>query len=528
MKDTTSGVSPDVSTTATAVTISPTPTSANDSPTAPAVTTTTTATTTTAGERPYHAKRPHRKSRTGCTNCKKRKVKCDEGRPSCRTCTARRETCVYLTFEKRRSPSSSPDVSSASLAVSLSEDLSPHSAPGTVSSQPLFLPGGRDELDMRLLWFYTAATYASFSTGPLKERSVDVILKVNIVQHAFEHPFLMNCVLGLSAMHANHLGVRSLGVTHAHEVLYRSRAFETYRKAVAAADPATYPALLATSLLLCGLSTHMFRGEDARPLAILDWMIIWMGIGEIIRVTRVTTVSKSGISALFWRPPVDYEASARHVPSYLLFMLTSVKPTDPEYPLVQSYYTALRLLGSLYRELTNGGFHPGLMLRIITFPTYLPKEVVDAARARRPRALIIVAHWLAWVKFQIFPCWWIQGISDYEIPNLCAAAGPEWLHLLRVPLAAVRVNNDKDLARLFLDDPNWEPPLRSPNDCTECLPATPESERELAIRAARGENFDNEVEDSHQDQIPRAARIEDVSIKDEDLGQKQLQLGLCV
>src|SRR4051812_8100193 len=48
-------------------------------------------------EKPYHTKRPHRKSRAGCRNCKTRKVKCDEARPSCRACTLRKEHCSYPT-----------------------------------------------------------------------------------------------------------------------------------------------------------------------------------------------------------------------------------------------------------------------------------------------------------------------------------------------------------------------------------------------------------------------------------------------
>lgn len=150
-------------------------------------------------EKPYHYKRPHRKSRAGCRNCKKRKVKCDEGRPTCRLCTVRKETCVYMTVAKRASPTASSAASSPS-KESGSDLARVETRPGTVSQQPLFIPSGRIELDMRLLWFYTTATYSSFSTGSLRERSVDVALKVNVVQHAFANPFLMDCILGLSAM----------------------------------------------------------------------------------------------------------------------------------------------------------------------------------------------------------------------------------------------------------------------------------------------------------------------------------------
>ena len=40
-------------------------------------------------------KRPHRKSRFGCDQCRKRRVKCDESLPRCSICTGRDEQCYY-------------------------------------------------------------------------------------------------------------------------------------------------------------------------------------------------------------------------------------------------------------------------------------------------------------------------------------------------------------------------------------------------------------------------------------------------
>lgn len=40
-------------------------------------------------------KRPHRKSRFGCDQCRKRRVKCDEKLPRCSTCTDRDDECYY-------------------------------------------------------------------------------------------------------------------------------------------------------------------------------------------------------------------------------------------------------------------------------------------------------------------------------------------------------------------------------------------------------------------------------------------------
>ncbi|CCK68121.1 Upc2p KNAG_0A04480 [Huiozyma naganishii CBS 8797] len=46
---------------------------------------------TSTGKRKFH-----NKSKTGCINCKKRRVKCDEGKPACKKCTNMSLSCVYI------------------------------------------------------------------------------------------------------------------------------------------------------------------------------------------------------------------------------------------------------------------------------------------------------------------------------------------------------------------------------------------------------------------------------------------------
>ncbi|KAH7354523.1 hypothetical protein B0T11DRAFT_246245, partial [Plectosphaerella cucumerina] len=45
--------------------------------------------------RPIHARRSHKKTRTGCHVCKIRRVKCDETKPACTRCTSTGRSCEY-------------------------------------------------------------------------------------------------------------------------------------------------------------------------------------------------------------------------------------------------------------------------------------------------------------------------------------------------------------------------------------------------------------------------------------------------
>ncbi|KAH8879788.1 hypothetical protein GQ53DRAFT_24048 [Thozetella sp. PMI_491] len=46
-------------------------------------------------------RKPHTRSQTGCTTCKKRHVRCDEGRPLCTNCLVRGQACEYAAWEHR-------------------------------------------------------------------------------------------------------------------------------------------------------------------------------------------------------------------------------------------------------------------------------------------------------------------------------------------------------------------------------------------------------------------------------------------
>ncbi|KAK9237327.1 hypothetical protein V1525DRAFT_361083 [Lipomyces kononenkoae] len=67
-----------------------------DNNTPPSADSNVTTTTTPSIERPSKRRR-HNKSRTGCTTCKKRRVKCDEAHPRCGNCSHLGLTCSFQT-----------------------------------------------------------------------------------------------------------------------------------------------------------------------------------------------------------------------------------------------------------------------------------------------------------------------------------------------------------------------------------------------------------------------------------------------
>ncbi|PSR83127.1 hypothetical protein BD289DRAFT_453979 [Coniella lustricola] len=465
-------------------------------------------------EKPYHAKRPHRKSRLGCRNCKARKVKCDEQKPTCGNCTLRKESCDYPAQSRAASragprpstpatpaaaaaPASTPrcPVSAVSWpSVSSASPLLQHTTTASKTSTSLLLAqrspialtpqstsrahwrdspssddeheqseliivdeppvtlGTVDQYDMKLLWFYTTETYSSFSVEAGKIPDIDSILKSQIVRFAFQSPFLMDCILALSAQHMQFL---KIPVPVSRLLTYRTRAFAGYRQAIEHPNPRDYPALLSCSLLLCALSSEVFRERDMKRLYILDWMTVWRGIGLIFEFLPADMFYQSGLEKLFQRPEFDLNQAALHIPPNLLFMITSIKPDDPDYPDVHIYYDTLKYLGGLYREL-EAGFSPVLSLRVITWFTFLPKPFIQLAKERRPRTLIILAHYLLFLKL-IENVWWLYEISYRAVQDILDYLPPQWQAYLNVPRLAIHVEDRVELAKLIQGNHAWEP-----------------------------------------------------------------------
>ncbi|KAK4241499.1 hypothetical protein C8A03DRAFT_41112 [Achaetomium macrosporum] len=124
----------------------------------------------------------HTKSRRGCFNCKRRKVKCQETRPECSNCTRIGLVCEYPDGRSR----SAVDLS-ASDESALSVITSP-SAP--LQSTPSFFT----YTDMRFFHHFLVAGYP-----PLPIFGDQIWSNVATMSHTYD--YLMHAMLGMAASH---------------------------------------------------------------------------------------------------------------------------------------------------------------------------------------------------------------------------------------------------------------------------------------------------------------------------------------
>lgn len=219
-------------------------------------------------DKPFHPKRPHRKSRMGCQNCKARKIKCDENRPSCQTCILRKELCAYvIPFRHKPSPKSLWAAKRRSRAAS---NKSHGLVPATVVHEPVASLPGCDPIDMKIIWHFMANTCSSFS---IDNGSSQNVMRVHVMKHAFDVRFLFRSVLALSCLHATNCTGEDMGDPSRH-LLYQNESLHEYRQAIEAAEPRTFGALLANSLLITATSAQTFRDPHTPDLYILQWLLV--------------------------------------------------------------------------------------------------------------------------------------------------------------------------------------------------------------------------------------------------------------
>ncbi|KAL2784919.1 hypothetical protein BJX66DRAFT_74722 [Aspergillus keveii] len=135
--------------------------------------------------RKYHPRRTHTKSRAGCLTCKKRRVKCDETRPTCRNCIRTGWSCSWPDIQPQ-TRSQSPLQPSYSPSTA-----SPLSIPSTIPSR-IF----QTQRETRFFDFFRLQTVTDLSGW-----SPSTFWQRLVLQMAHSEPAARQAAIALGALH---------------------------------------------------------------------------------------------------------------------------------------------------------------------------------------------------------------------------------------------------------------------------------------------------------------------------------------
>lgn len=434
------------------------------------------------------SRKSHPKSRNGCANCKKRRIKvqffqflallcpilsfslgsqvpslltlsdlccyqCDEVRPRCSNCEKHSISCDFSSHAPRSASTSSPQEirhrsSDAKSRPSIQGSSSEHSPALLQSQRSLSSNGSRSQLpslqmlELELLHHFTTETCYTLSD----RHDSHELWRVTVPQVAFQHDFLMRGILAIAALHLSCL--RPDRQAHWSHVAAKQQdaALGSFRRIMTHMDQSNCDAFLALSSLIVvygfespknsdSLGMFNYNGQDSD-----EWLPLIRGVNSIIM--SVWPWIKNGRLSGLLHDHVQ-EPPQTELPSILNEQLSHLENMcdhasgGPE--TINAYKTALATLRVCFVRMNNRPPYECEVSIAFLWPVLLPQEYITMLNEKRPEALVILAHYCI-ILHHLDDYWWMRGWATHIINNIHHELDDNWLYFIQWPTNVISVN----------------------------------------------------------------------------------------
>ncbi|KAL2844512.1 hypothetical protein BJY01DRAFT_263946 [Aspergillus pseudoustus] len=439
-------------------------------------------TTPASHDRASQSRRTHRKSRLGCGNCKRRKIKCDETRPTCENCFRHTIACDYHVYTPqtrsthRDGQSSASDASNASNRP-LGPPLKFISASQSNYSTPKrkyvvrsalartqgpcnavgFKPFEFSAIDMALFHHLMSSTELGSSYPSLQTQ---------FTRLGFSFHYLLHLLLAFSSFHASRSQEATLRINRivGYDVDYHAEGERHYSIAVSAVAEEVPRlgkenglALFASSVFvfICSIARGPQAGEylafrsDGQPGSVS----LFIGVRSILE----TCIAKLSIDASVLYHDEPSEASPLSTQTYpqvssprnpkvrheyapelrrLDQVLHALSPTYDE----DSYREVLERLHETYHLLfgsASTSTDSDLWPIIFTWLYRLPDQFILALQHREPASLVIFAFFILLFK-ELNSTWFMTGWPEHIVQGIFASLDPSHRHYIQWPMEVLQ------------------------------------------------------------------------------------------
>ncbi|KAM3064831.1 hypothetical protein ACMFMG_010458 [Clarireedia jacksonii] len=397
-------------------------------------------------------RRHHRKSRYGCRNCKSRRHKCDEAKPTCNNCAKSSLSCEYILLPSTSNPCSSvkkalplpPPTVTQHVSVLKETSLIPNtpmnlSYPSTIAS---FADNpDSHSLDVHLFHHYTTLVnhtsdrYSHFAIGMACTNSSIMDALLGVAAFSLRKAYHPPSSISISCPAPSPFEQRLIKASHH----YMSRAISAHRNLITTegVTPENSDLVLAASLFITIHATGSARFLSASYPSLekripIHWFRQLKGLKEMIAHAGMYVRDQTIKSCLEWEkqsfsllippllpspapPPICPPVSN---PSHSFsFLLDDLEDGSPNYDL---YTRTVSLLGIFNRKET--------IRYAMKFPSLVGKEFVALVEESDERALAIVGYFLMLVKriSEKTGIWWLQGVAEGDFDDVMAVLGKAW------------------------------------------------------------------------------------------------------
>ncbi|CAI6094292.1 unnamed protein product [Clonostachys chloroleuca] len=389
-------------------------------------------------------RRGHTKSRFGCKQCKKRKVKCDEAKPSCLKCVSRRQHCSYVqtTLPAPISPASTstPSLCSSTTANSPSQSQDqlvrtrPLSAISTDGASTSSFGASFFEAKYTLLHLEILDHLKSQRLGfdQLHNPAIDRFLELAFGE-AYRTPYLMDEMLAFAAAH------KSTSVTGDLQHLYRTESIRLQTRAVSQVDfdRPFDSASLAPFLFSTFLGQHVLFDVFSSTFDFaksLDKLIQCFNLHHGIR----STASKSWETVqrlMYSDPSADYTVSRTLVPlategSHCDGLVDHLEHSGLDQQVLATYRQTVKVLQYLFDSVHSSDTRR--MTALQEWPIRISTEYIKLLQQRRPEALVVLAYY--GVLLHYAREYWAVGDSGRVlVSSISSHLGDYWANWLAWP-----------------------------------------------------------------------------------------------
>lgn len=422
----------------------------------------------------------HRKSRKGCARCKERKVKCDEIHPTCSACQRHGVVCDYGVDKPKRRGGRVENTHKSPQAEPLSLSQSPVATNNTVpgpdtpySVQHLDVTEEHRRLvELFLLQRYLTCIAPAFPASQSFEQAD--LYSDHVLAHAFNHPFLLNCIFAITSLHVvmttnqpprptnKRLGhfeptidipdsLRHIDFSQIHRV-YLNAAVQDQRKALFEVNEKNADALGLSSIMLAYIVTSSPVKETSEDDHIysppIQWLLMSHSLAAVLNAAAKQLPETAVVVKLMASKDPDFrDHEALLAPSHLLPFRHILDFDDPdEAPRSQELQAAqsrtLIYIGSIYKAVQDQEPKYRIARRAMSFGPLTPREFIISLGERQSRSLVIFAHYMAIVK-NADGFWWYRDLPEREIAGIKSILPSNWQWALKWPLDQITQSDDE-------------------------------------------------------------------------------------
>ncbi|CZR62697.1 related to regulatory protein involved in control of sterol uptake [Phialocephala subalpina] len=394
---------------------------------------------------PKVSRKSHRKSRNGCLNCKRRRIKCNEERPQCGNCLKHSDRCSFLEAAHTSSStgahrerlahheiaqSASPQMNGVSYGSPASFSGTNGTSEGRVFGQSHVL----NITDLELLHNYNTSTAATLSNIA----SLQAFYRVNVPKIAFLHEFLLHGILAISALHLSHFKKGEA------QVKYQREADHHYEIALREATSAlpNINEQTASALYLfgafCPIITLALGPTPGDFLlfgnqGLTEWLLLFRGMKAILE-TNFEFLRHGELAPMFHisiHQVLLQSANDEHLQE-LREMITMTAREDPD---IQLYLKALEELAHSFPPSSVPGTRstqPSIQM-VFVWLYRLSDEFADFLQQRRPIPMVILAYFCV-LLHDLSSFWWAKGWAEHLMSEIHGSLSEQYRTWIRWPM----------------------------------------------------------------------------------------------